>query len=72
MVVIDWGSSSFRAYWLDANGQILEQTSSGMGVFNLPTSVDSFAQYLSSVVSQWPLAESCPIVMAGMIGSRNG
>ena len=66
MIAVDWGTSSFRAYRLDAAGAVLEQRSAAAGLLACK---GKFEAVLAQQLEGWddPL-----IVMAGMIGSRNG
>ena len=66
MIAVDWGTSSFRAYRLDANGAVLEERSAAAGLLACQ---GRFEATLAQQIAGW--GESL-IVMAGMIGSRNG
>jgi 2-dehydro-3-deoxygalactonokinase len=67
MIAIDWGTSSFRAYRLDARGSILESRASQQGILNVAPG--QFARVLEDQIRGWAEA---PIVMSGMVGSRQG
>jgi 2-dehydro-3-deoxygalactonokinase len=67
MIAIDWGTSSFRAYRLDAHGSILDSRTSSHGILNVPAG--QFPQTLEAQIGGW---EEAPIVMSGMVGSRQG
>jgi len=67
MIAIDWGTSSFRAYRLDAQGSILESRASNQGILNVAPG--QFPRILEEQISGW---EEAPIVMSGMVGSRQG
>lgn len=67
MIVIDWGTSSFRAYRLDARGNIVDARSAARGILSVPSG--RFAQVLEEQVGEW---KERPIVMSGMVGSRQG
>jgi 2-dehydro-3-deoxygalactonokinase len=66
MIAIDWGTSSLRAYRLDGQGQVLEQRSVAVGLLACRGRFDAV---LAEQLQDWddPL-----VLMAGMIGSRNG
>ena len=66
MIAVDWGTSSFRAYRLDAAGQVVEQRSAAAGLLACQ---GKFEAVLAQQLKGWGDAL---IVMAGMIGSRNG
>ena len=70
-IVIDWGSSAFRAFLLGDGNQILEQISTHDGVLKLVGKLPS--QVIAETCGPW-LNETpgLPIIMAGTIGSRNG
>lgn len=70
MIAIDWGTSSFRAYRLDAAGAVREKRGAALGILNVEGG--RFAQALESQVQDWIEAGEQPIVMSGMIGSRQG
>jgi len=70
MIAIDWGTSSFRAYRLDATGSVLDKRSAALGILHVEGG--RFAQALQSQVQDWIEAGEQPIVMSGMIGSRQG
>ena len=66
MIAVDWGTSSFRAYRLDASGAVLEQRSAAAGLLACQ---GRFEPMLAQQLAGW---DDALIVMAGMIGSRNG
>ncbi|MFN0178867.1 MAG: 2-dehydro-3-deoxygalactonokinase [Gemmatimonadales bacterium] len=69
MIAIDWGTSSCRAYRLDPAGAILERRDSPHGIDRIE---GTFAARLDLMVGDWLSAGVGPVVMSGMIGSRNG
>ncbi|MCL6417383.1 2-dehydro-3-deoxygalactonokinase [Aestuariirhabdus sp. Z084] len=71
LIVIDWGTSNFRAYLLDAaTGQCLDQRESNQGLMALQR--DQFAGYCLSQVEQWREAGAVPLYLSGMVGSARG
>ncbi len=66
MIAVDWGSSSLRAYRLDAAGGIIEQKRSDRGVLACD---GDFAAVLAALISVW---DDGDIVLCGMVGSRDG
>lgn len=66
MIAVDWGTSSFRAYRLDASGAVLEQRSAAAGLLACQ---GRFEPMLAQQLAGW---DDALILMAGMIGSRNG
>ncbi|QJD67510.1 2-dehydro-3-deoxygalactonokinase [Xanthomonas campestris pv. badrii] len=65
MIAIDWGTSSLRAYLLDATGTVLEQRRGNDGILACQ---GRFADVLSALIADW----EGPVLLSGMIGSRNG
>jgi 2-dehydro-3-deoxygalactonokinase len=70
MIAIDWGTSSLRVYRLDRDGAILESRSSASGI--LAVEGGAFAQALEQAAGDWIASGEAPILMSGMIGSRQG
>ncbi len=71
LIAVDWGTTRFRAYLTDARGQVLERTADQAGIQNVPTG--QFGQVLMEHCGHWLSADlGLPVVMAGMVGSRNG
>jgi 2-dehydro-3-deoxygalactonokinase len=70
MIAVDWGTSSFRAYRVDAAGIVHEKREAPLGI--LQVHGGQFAQALESQVADWIGAGEGPVVMSGMIGSRQG
>ena len=67
LIALDWGTSSFRAYLLDAAGAIVETRHKPWGIRQLPDG--GFGGAFAAMVAGWP---DCPVIAAGMVGSRNG
>ncbi|HKF71770.1 MAG TPA: 2-dehydro-3-deoxygalactonokinase [Stellaceae bacterium] len=70
MIAIDWGTSSFRAYRVDAGGRIIDQRSAPRGI--LKVEAGGFAGVLGDEIGAWLDQETGAIFMSGMIGSRQG
>ena len=68
MIAIDWGTTSFRAYRLDSAGAIVATRSAPKGILSVPAG--GFAAVLDEEIRPWK--EERPIVMSGMVGSRQG
>ncbi len=66
MIAVDWGTSSFRAYRLDAGGAVQEQRSAAAGLLACN---GAFEAVLAQQLAGW---DDPTIVLAGMVGSRNG
>jgi 2-dehydro-3-deoxygalactonokinase len=67
MIAVDWGTSSLRVYRLGGGGAILESRTSGKGILNV--AAGQFARVLDEQIAGW---NEAPIVMSGMVGSRQG
>src|SRR4051812_1866339 len=70
MIAIDWGSTSLRAYRLSPAGKVLEKRQAAQGILALKSG--GFADALQAQVGDWISAGEAPIVMSGMVGSRQG
>lgn len=71
LITVDWGTTSFRAALHDAGGAILDHIDSPDGILSVATG--GFEATLLRLVSVWDeRAPSAPIVMSGMVGSRQG
>jgi 2-dehydro-3-deoxygalactonokinase len=68
LIGIDWGTSRLRALQIDATGQVLERRESDRGI--IATGDGEFENVLGSTIDGWP--SDLPILMCGMIGSRQG
>jgi 2-dehydro-3-deoxygalactonokinase len=66
MIAVDWGTTSLRAYRLDSSGTVVEQRNAAAGVLACQ---GNFEAVLSKMLHGWP---DTNVLMAGMIGSRNG
>ncbi|MGA0587792.1 2-dehydro-3-deoxygalactonokinase [Dyella sp. KRB-257] len=66
LIGLDWGTSSLRAYRLDA-GTVAEVRARPWGIRQLPEG--GFDAALAEVTAGWP---ALPRLACGMVGSRNG
>jgi 2-dehydro-3-deoxygalactonokinase len=69
LIAIDWGTSSARAYRLDARGRILDERSAPLGVQKVEPG--KFPQALTALLGG-DVPEGVPMIACGMIGSRQG
>jgi len=67
VIAVDWGTSSLRCYRLDARGKIIEARASADGILSVPAG--RFPDVLQRQIAGW---SETPIVMSGMVGSRQG
>jgi 2-dehydro-3-deoxygalactonokinase len=70
MIGIDWGTSSFRAYRLSADGAVIDQISSDAGILHVADG--RFAETLRAAIGPWLGLGETRVLMSGMIGSRQG
>jgi 2-dehydro-3-deoxygalactonokinase len=70
LIGVDWGTSAFRAFLLGAAGEILDRRAGPQGI--LAVNAGDFAKVLSAEIGGWLSAGPIPVVMSGMIGSRQG
>ncbi len=69
LIAIDWGTSSARAYALDANGTVVSERSAPLGIQRI--SDGRFADALATLCGG-AIPEGVPLLASGMIGSRQG
>jgi 2-dehydro-3-deoxygalactonokinase len=71
LIAIDWGSSSFRAYLLAPEGEVLDEVATGDGIGNV--AAGGYPATLRRLVGGWLDANlSLPAIASGMAGSRHG
>ncbi len=71
LVAVDWGTSRLRAALLDGAGHVLERSSADEGIMHVEGG--RWAETLDRHVGAWLKRKpTMKVVMAGMIGSRNG
>lgn len=71
LIGVDWGSSSLRAFLIGADGVRLDRRSSDQGILNVAGG--GFADVLDATVGDWRrAAPGLPVLLSGMIGSRQG
>ncbi|KQP17759.1 2-dehydro-3-deoxygalactonokinase [Pseudorhodoferax sp. Leaf267] len=74
LLALDWGTSSLRAFLLDADGQVLQQRAAARGIGQLAEPGPAgFEQALAEIAGDW-LRErpGLPVVAGGMVGSAQG
>jgi 2-dehydro-3-deoxygalactonokinase len=70
VIAVDWGTSNFRAFRIDADGAVVARCSSPQGI--LRVSGGNFEEALRAEVGAWLQAGENHILLCGMIGSRQG
>ena len=67
-IALDWGTTSFRAYLVGADGEVRDQVSAAEGI--LAVKDGGFEGVLEGHIGGWDKA--LPVVATGMITSRQG
>ena len=71
LIAIDWGSSSFRAYLMSPEAEVLDEVVSGDGIGSV--AAGAYPATLTRLVGRWLDAHpSLPVIASGMVGSRHG
>ncbi len=70
-ILVDWGTTNLRAFRLGRDGAVRERRQAPSGILHVPGG--DFAGALRDLLGDWrAAAPACPVLMAGMIGSRQG
>lgn len=69
-VAVDWGTSSFRLWLMNANGEVLGERRSDQGMTVAAST--GFASVLQSHLDALGVAADLPVVICGMAGARQG
>ncbi len=69
LFAIDWGTTSARAYRLEAGGRVAGERSAPLGIQQVKDG--AFAAALATLLGDWA-GDSAPRIACGMIGSRQG
>lgn len=82
LIALDWGTSSLRAYRLDADGRTLDIRHLPWGIMRLPqplqdgaatAALSGFELAFEQACGDWLRAEpSLPVIACGMVGSAQG
>lgn len=78
LIALDWGTTSLRAYLIDANGKVLERRSAPLGILKVLD--NNFDAAFEEICGSWlnndleiaPLRGGLALLASGMIGSRQG
>jgi 2-dehydro-3-deoxygalactonokinase len=71
LIGIDWGTTSFRAYRIDAGGAVIDTREAAAGI--LAVRDGDFEGVLTREIGAWLEAEpDLPVIASGMITSRQG
>lgn len=69
IIVVDWGTTSFRAWLVEADGRIVDEVPDGPGMRALARG--QFAAVCAERLAPWA-EEDAPIYLAGMVGAPQG
>jgi 2-dehydro-3-deoxygalactonokinase len=69
LIGVDWGTTSFRAYLIDARGRVLDRREAADGILAVKDFDACFEDHCGLWADSYPRA---PILLSGMIGSRQG
>jgi len=69
LIAIDWGTTSARAYRIDAAGEVIAERSAPLGIRGVRD--QRFAAALDALLDDWR-DDAVPRIACGMIGSRQG
>jgi 2-dehydro-3-deoxygalactonokinase len=70
MIGVDWGTTSFRAFRMIADGTMRDRRIAPRGIVNVPD--NRFADTLREEIGPWLAAGESHVLLSGMIGSRQG
>ena len=70
MIAVNWGTSNFRAYKLNARGHVEAEKSSDQGAAKVPAG--GFQDALAGEIMGWLDGHDNRILMSGMVGARRG
>ncbi|MBK1660975.1 2-dehydro-3-deoxygalactonokinase [Paracraurococcus ruber] len=70
MIGIDWGTTSFRAYRLAAQGRVLDSLEREAGILTVPPG--GFPDALRAAIAPWLAEGDTRVLLCGMVGSRQG
>jgi 2-dehydro-3-deoxygalactonokinase len=71
LIAVDWGTSRLRAYRLSADGRVLGRVAAEDGIASVAPG--GFPAVLARHCGAWRAeAPAAPVLLAGMVGSRNG
>jgi 2-dehydro-3-deoxygalactonokinase len=70
MIGVDWGTTSFRAFRMSADGTMRDRRAGPRGIVNVPD--NRFADTLRDEIGPWLAAGENHVLLSGMIGSRQG
>lgn len=70
LIGVDWGTSSLRAFLIGADGDILDRREGPYGILTVEDG--GFDVVLAAEIAGWLQTGRVPVLLSGMIGSRQG
>ena len=71
LIGVDWGTSSFRAYLINVDGEVVDAVSAEEGIMTVQD--NDFESVFERLLDKWlTIYSSLPIILSGMISSKNG
>jgi len=71
LIGVDWGTSSFRAYLINRDAEVIDSINAAEGILSVQNG--DFEVVFERLLADWLRAyPTLPIVLSGMITSRNG
>lgn len=71
LIGVDWGTSSFRAYLINRDGEVIDSISAAEGILSVRDG--DFESVFERLLADWLRDySSLPILLSGMITSKNG
>lgn len=70
VVLVDWGTTNFRLWGVSPFGKVLSHVETGQGMRTLTG--NGFAEVLADQMSSIKIGADTPVIMCGMVGSRQG
>lgn len=70
VIAVDWGTTSFRAYRVAADGQVIARHAATSGILQVP--FGRFAEVLRAEIGAWLADGEKRVLLSGMVGSRQG
>lgn len=72
VAAVDWGTSSFRAWLLDAGGNVLAERRSSEGMLTASRVPGGFSAVLEASLDAMQAEKTLPAIICGMAGARTG
>jgi 2-dehydro-3-deoxygalactonokinase len=70
LITVDWGTTACRAARLDSHGHVVDRLDGGAGILGVTNG--AFEPALEAFLAPWLASSPPPIILSGMIGSRQG